>query len=96
MTGEVEERLLRPIINACYPGTLSGLSLAVLEITGRDVSIILRVILSMNALFFLFSAFFIFFYTIYHWKRWLWIGTALSFILGLCGSLISVIWLVLV
>jgi len=95
MTEEME-RLLKPIINACYPGTLSALSLAVLEITGRDVNIILRVILSVNALLFLFSAFFVFFYTIYHWKRWLWTGTAMTFILGLCGSLIAVIWLVLV
>jgi len=95
MTEEME-RLLKPIINACYPGTLSALSLAVLEITGRDVNIILRVILSVNALLFLFSAFFVFFYTIYHWRRWLWTGTAITFILGLCGSLIAVIWLVLV
>jgi hypothetical protein len=96
MTEDAEEKLLKPIINACYPGTLSGLSLAVLEITGRDVSILLRVILSMNALLFLFSAFFIFFYTIYHWKKWLWTSTAITFILGLCGSLIAAIWLVLV
>lgn len=95
MTEEAEERLLRPIINSCYPGTLSALSLAILEIVGRDVHIVLRVILSMNGLFFLFSAFFVFFYTIYPWRRWLWTSAAITFILGLCGSLIAVIWLVL-
>ena len=95
MTEEVEG-LLKPIINACYPGTLSGLSLAVLEITGRDVPTILRLIISTNALLFLFSAFFIFFFTIYHWRRWLWTATAITFISGLCGSLIAVIWLVAV
>ena len=96
MKDKTEEELIRPIINACYPGTLSGLSLAVLEITGRDVSILLRVILSMNALLFLFSAFLIFFFTIYHWKMWLWKGTAITFIVGLFGSLIASIWLVVI
>jgi len=96
MTDEQVDRLLKPIINASYPGTLSALSLAVLEIVGRDVPTILRIILSMNALLFLFSAFFIFFYSIYSWKRWLWTATAVTFILGLCGSLISVICLVLI
>jgi len=91
-----EERLLKPIINACYPGTLSALSLAVLEIVGRDVPTILRFTLSMNSVFFLFSTFFIFFYTIYNWKKWLWTATAITFVLGLCGSLIAVIWLVLI
>ena len=89
-----EEKRLKPIINASYPGTLSALSLAVLEIVGRDVPGLLRVVLSMNALMFLFSAFFIFFYSIYDFKRWLWIGAAITFILGLFGSLISVICLV--
>ena len=91
-----DEKHLKPIINASYPATLSALSLAVLEIVGRDVPVTLRLILSLNALFFLFSAFFIFFYSIYTWKRWLWTGTAITFILGLCGSLISVICLILI
>ena len=91
-----EEKLLKPIINASYPATLSALSLAVLEIVGRDVPILLRIILSLNSLFFLFSAFFIFFYSIYTWKRWLWTGTAITFILGLVGSLISVVCLILI
>lgn len=95
MTEEIGEKL-KPIINACYPGTLSALSLAVLEIVGRDVPTILRVLLSVNGLFFLFCAFFVFFFTIYHWRRWLWTGAAITFILGLFGSLIAVIWLVIV
>jgi hypothetical protein len=95
LTEKIDDRLLRPIINACYPGTLSGLSLAVLEITGRDALTFIRVVLSLNALLFIFSAFFIFFYTIYHWRKWLWNGAAITFILGLCGSLIAAIWLVI-
>jgi hypothetical protein len=94
MTEESEEKLLKPIINACYPGTLTALSLAVLQVTGRE-NLILRLTLSLNALLFLFSTFFIFFYTIYHWKKWLWTSTAISFILGLFGSLIAVIMLIL-
>jgi len=91
-----EEEKLKPIVNACYPGTLSALNLAVLEITGRDAHVFLRMVLSLNALFFLFSTFLIFFWSIYPWKKWLWIGTAITFVLGLFGSLLSVIWLILI
>jgi len=94
MPEEAEERLLKPIINACYPGTLTALSLAVLQVTGRE-NLILRFTLSFNALLFLFSTFFIFFYSIYSWKRWLWTCTAITFLLGLFGSLIAVIMLIL-
>jgi hypothetical protein len=89
-----EEIRLKPIINACYPGTLTGLSLAVLQVTGID-NLILRLTLLLTALLFLLSTFFIFFYTLYHRRRWLWTCTAITFILGLVGSLVAVIMLFL-
>jgi hypothetical protein len=89
------DRLLKPIINACYPGTLATLSLAVLEIVGRDASVILRFILSLNSILFVACAFLIFFHTIYPRKRILWTFSAITFILGLFCSLLSVIGLIL-
>jgi hypothetical protein len=94
MTDDSDMRL-KPIINACYPGTLATLSLAVLEIVGKDASVILRFILSLNAILFVACAFLIFFHTIYPWKRMLWTGSAVTFILGLICSLLSVIWLIM-
>ena len=94
MTNDEIAKRLQPIINACYPGTLTGLSLAVLQVTGKE-NLILRLNLSLNAFLFLLSAFFIFFYTIYHRRTWLWICTALTFLLGLLGSLVAVIMLFL-
>jgi hypothetical protein len=89
-----EEKRLKPIINACYPGTLTGLSLAVLQFTGSE-NLILRLTLLLTALLFLLSTFFIFFYTLYHRRSWLWTCTAITFILGLVGSLAAVIMLFL-
>jgi hypothetical protein len=89
-----EDRRLKPIINASYPGTLTALSLTVLQITGRE-NYLLRLNLSLTALLFLLSAFFIFFFTLYHKKTWLWTGTAVTFIFGLVGSLVSVVILIL-
>jgi hypothetical protein len=84
-----EDRRLKPIINASYPGTLTALSLTVLQITGNE-NYFLRFNLTFNALFFLLSAFFIFFFTIYRKRTWLWTCTAVTFILGLVGSLTSI------
>ena len=94
MAGEDKEAMLKPIINACYPGTLTGLSLAVLQFTGIE-NLILRYTLLFTALLFLLSTFFIFFYTLYHRRRWLWTGTAITFTLGLVGSLAAVVMLFL-
>jgi hypothetical protein len=94
MSGGEEERLLKPIVNASYPATLTALSLAVLQITGRE-NLILRLNLSLTAFLFLLSAFFIFFFTLYHRRRWLWTCTAVTFISGLTGSLVSVLILIL-
>jgi hypothetical protein len=95
MTDEEKEgKRLKPIINACYPGTLTGLALAVLQVTGRT-NLILKFTLSLTALLFLLSTFFIFFYTLYHRRNWLWTCTATTFIMGLIGSLVAVILLFL-
>lgn len=92
---DVQERL-KPMINACYPGTLSALNLAVLQIIGKEGHPILRMLFSVSALLFLLSTFFVFFYTIYNWKKRLWTVTAITFVLGLCGSLIAAVWLIIV
>jgi len=94
MTEEFEERLIKPIINASYPGTLATLSLAVLEIVGREAPIILRFLLSLDAVMFVSCAFLIFFYTIYPKKRILWNISALAFIAGLASSLLAVFGLI--
>jgi hypothetical protein len=94
MSSGEEERLLKPIVNASYPATLTALSLAVLQITGRE-NVFLVFNLSLTALMFLLSAFFIFFFTLYHRRRWLWVCTAITFLLGLAGSLVSVLLLLL-
>jgi len=89
------EKLLRPVINACYPGTLSALNLTVLQVLGKEAHSVLRLIFSLNALLFLSSALFVFFYTIYIWKKGLWTFAAITFILGLFGSVIATIWLII-
>jgi hypothetical protein len=94
MSSREEESLLKPIVNASYPATLTALSLAVLQITGRE-NLLLSLTLSLTALLFLFSAFFIFFYTLYHRRRWLWVCTAITFLMGLAGSLVSVLLLLI-
>jgi len=90
MVGEFEERFIKPIINASYPGTLAGLSLAVVQVSGQHLAGGLRIVLLLGATMFLLSAFFIFFYSIYPtWKK-LWTGTAITFLFGLICSILSV------
>ncbi|OLD03166.1 hypothetical protein AUG19_08880 [archaeon 13_1_20CM_2_54_9] len=95
MSEEFEERFIKPIINASYPGTLAGLGLAALSVTGAR-SLILTLSLASGALLFLLSAFFLFFYTVYPTRRRYWTGSALSFLMGLVASIVSVIILVIV
>ncbi|MCW4029946.1 MAG: hypothetical protein NWE92_09925 [Candidatus Bathyarchaeota archaeon] len=92
---DVEDRLIKPIINACYPGTLAGLSLAALQIIGKDALFLIRFVLSLNAMMFVLSAFFIFFYTIYPEKRKLWTISASTFLAGLTCSLVAVVGLII-
>jgi hypothetical protein len=87
---EVKREFIEPIQNASYPGTLAALSLAVLQVSGKDVSFELKFALSLGAMMFLISAFLIFFYSIYPTNRKLWTGTAFTFLLGLGLTLVSV------
>ncbi len=90
MSDEFEERFIKPIINASYPGTLAGLGLTALSITGRN-SVYLTASLASGAFLFLLSAFFIFFYTVYPTRRKYWTGAAFSFLFGLVASIASVV-----
>jgi len=90
MTEETEKKLIKPIINASYPGTLAALSLAVLQVGGKNTPATLKFVLLLGAMMFLLSAFFIFFYSIYPTRKKLWTGTAITFLLGLFCSILSV------
>jgi len=89
MAREFEEKFIRPIINASYPGTLAGLSLAVLQIGGKDSPMAIKFVLLLGAVMFLLSAFFMFFYSIYPTRKRLWTGTAITFLSGLFCSILS-------
>jgi uncharacterized BrkB/YihY/UPF0761 family membrane protein len=95
MSEEFEKKFIKPIINASYPGTLAALSLAVLQFGGKDSPITLRFILSLGAIMFLLSAFFIFFYSIYPTRKKLWTGTAITFLLGLFWLILSVLFILI-
>jgi len=94
LSDEFEERFIKPIINASYPGTLAGLGLTALSITTGSRSVYLTISLASGAFLFLLSAFFIFFYTVYPTRRKYWTGAAFSFLLGLVASIASVVILV--
>jgi len=85
---DYEKVFVEPIINAARPATLAGLSLTVLRFAANE-SIILQIILSIGAIMFLLSSFFIFFYSIYTNRRILWVATSITFLLGLLCSIIS-------
>jgi len=89
MAEEFEEKFIKPIVNASYPGTLAALSLAVLQVGGAGTATVLKVVLSLGATMFLLSAFFIFFYSVYPARKRLWTGTAITFLVGLFCSLLS-------
>ena len=86
-----EEKFIKPIINASYPGTLAGLDLAALAI--GVMPWFLRVILTTAALTFLLSAFFIFFYSIYPSRKRLWTFAAIAFLIGLSCSIAAAVLL---
>src|SRR5881409_4138627 len=91
MSDEFEERFIKPIVNASFPGTLAGLGLAALSVTGNGRSISLTLSLASGALLFLLSAFFLFFYTVYPTRRRYWTGAAFTFLFGLVASIASVV-----
>lgn len=86
---EFEDRFIKPIVNATYPGTLAALSLTVLQVTG-DRTPLLKFALLAGAASFLFCAFAIFSYSIYPTRKRIWTATALTFLLGLSCSVFSV------
>jgi hypothetical protein len=89
------EKLIRPIRNASAPGTLAALCLAALRI-GGDFPHALRLGLLVGAIMFLFSAFLVFFFSIYPTRRMLWTGTALTFLLGLLSLVASTLALLFI
>ena len=88
MTDEFEEKFIRPIINASYPGTLAGLDLTALQLTDNNV---LQLIVGAAGLGFLTAALAIFFYTLYPTRKKLWTATALAFLTGLFMSILAVV-----
>ena len=91
LTEEFEERFIKPIVHASYPGTLAALNLTALQVVPVGASWTIKFLLSFGSIMFLLSAFSIFFYTIYPTKKKLWTTTAISFLLGLASSLMAVI-----
>jgi len=90
---EFEEKFIKPIVNASYPATLAALSLTILQVTGFSgvpPPSSLRITLLLGAAAFLLSAFCVFFYSIYPTRKKLWTSAAVSFLLGLFCSIVSV------
>ena len=93
MSGEFEEKFIKPIVNSAYPATLAGLDLAVLQFSS-NAGPTLDLIFLVGAGGFLTSAFSVFFYTIYPTRRKIWTTSALSFIAGLVCSIVAVLILI--
>jgi hypothetical protein len=92
----VQERFIRPIINASYPGTLGALSLTVyriMEFRGGAIPVLLKNSLLIGATAFLLSAFCMFFYSLYPTHMKLWTATAILFLAGLFLTITSVLLL---
>lgn len=97
MSSESEERLMKPIVNACFPGMLAALNLTVfgiIDIRGTP-SVPARITLLAGTIAFVLSSFAIFFRGMYPSKKSLWTATAVTFLVGLSSSLVSVVLLVL-
>ena len=96
---EFEAKFIKPIVNASYPGTLAALSLTVLQVTGQSGKPTLpslRIALLLGAAAFLLSAFSVFFYSIYPTRKKLWTSTAITFLIGLFCSIVSVLLLFII
>ncbi len=96
MSEEAEDRFIRPIVNASFPGTLAGLSLTVFGIIdiGGTPPLPIRAALLLGAGAFLFLAFCIFFYGIYLTRNKFWSVSALCFLVGLFSSVAAVVLLI--
>ena len=96
MSSEAEERLMKPIVNACFPGMLAALNLTVfgiIDIRGTP-SVPARMTLLFGTVAFFLSSFAIFFHGMYPSRKNLWTATAVFFLAGLISSLASVVLLV--
>jgi hypothetical protein len=96
MPEEVEERLMKPIVNACFPGMLAALNLTVfgiIDIRGTP-SVPFRIVILLGTIAFVLSSFAIFFHGMYPTRKSLWTATAVFFLTGLFSSLIAVVLLV--
>ncbi len=93
---DFEEKFIKPIVNASYPGTLAALSLTVLQVTGLGTPLVLRYTLLLAAITFLFSALSIFFYGIYPTRKKLWTASAVMFLVALFCLIASVLLLFIV
>lgn len=96
MSEEVEERYMKPIVNACFPGMLAALNLAVFGIIDirHTPPLISRISVLFGTIAFVLSSFAIFFYGMYPTRKGLWTATALLFLMGLVSSLAAVVMLV--
>ena len=95
MSRRVDSGFVEPMLNASRPGTLAGLSMTVLKVSQND-PLPLRLTLLVGIIMFLLSSLFIFFYTLYPTRKRLWTATAITFLVGLCFSIISSIILIVV
>ena len=96
MSSEAEDRLMKPIVNACFPGMLAALNLSVfgiIDIRGTP-PVGSRIALLLGTIAFVLSSFFIFFYGLYPTRKKLWTATAIFFFLGLISSLAAIVMLV--
>jgi hypothetical protein len=96
MSSEAEDRLMKPIVNACFPGMLAALNLAVfgiIDIRGTP-PLASRIAVLLGTIAFVLSSFAIFFYGLYPTRKKLWTATAIFFFTGLLSSLAAVILLV--
>jgi len=88
MVEEIDKFLVEPITNAARPATLAGLSMTVLRFWANEF-MLLRITLTVGAVMFFLSSFLFFFYSIYTTRRFLRVGTALTFLIGLLCSMTS-------
>jgi len=97
MTGEFEQRFIKPITNASYPATLAALSLTIYRVTlmGASPPQSLKTVLLVAAATFLLASLSLFFYTLYPTRGKLWTVTAVCYLLGLLALMASVVILLL-
>jgi lambda repressor-like predicted transcriptional regulator len=94
MSNEFEEKFIKPISYATYPGILAGLSLAGLSMTNTSVASYVKILLLIGTLMFTVCAFFIFFHHVYPARKGLWTLSATSFLAGLTCSVLASVLLV--